>query len=85
MSHSSGNPLNSAASHATWREFYWAALPELDNTKLLQRISDARHAILKRAEEILAASPSAERGALNDALRSLKVLEETTAREKPAA
>jgi hypothetical protein len=75
----------SAAPSATWHEFYQAALLELDSGKLSQRISDARHAILDRAEAILTASPSEERGALNDALRALRVLEEVTAREKATA
>ena len=70
---------------ASWREFYQSAMLELDNTKLSQRISDARHAILDRAEEIMTASPSDERGALNDALRALRVLEDVTTRERPAA
>jgi Glu-tRNA(Gln) amidotransferase subunit E-like FAD-binding protein len=58
---------------------------ELDNDKISQRILDARHAILDRAEEILTGSPSDERGALNDALQALRVLEKVAARERPAA
>ena len=75
----------SAAPSATWHAFYQAALLELDNSKMCQRIFEARHAIFDRAEEILTASPSDERGALNEALRSLRVLEQVTARETPAA
>jgi len=75
----------SAASSAKWQEFYQAALLELDNGKMVQRISEARHAILDRAEEILTSSPSDERSALNDALQALRVLEQSSAREKPAA
>jgi len=75
----------SAASSSKWQEFYQAALLELDNGKMVQRISEARHAILDRAEEILTSSPSDERGALNDALQALRVLEQVAAREKPAA
>jgi len=70
---------------ANWQEIYRAALLELDNGKMVQRISEARHAILDRAEEILTSSPSDERGALNDALQALRVLEQASAREKPAA
>ena len=71
---------------AKWHEFYQRAMLELDNGKISQCIFDARHAILDRAEEILTASPSDERGALNDALQALRVLEEVmTARERPAA
>ena len=78
-------PSGRDAASATWHEFYQLAMLELDNGKLSQRISAARHAILDRAEEILTASPSDERGALNDALRALQILEQVTAREKPAA
>jgi len=83
MPYSTGEPFGNAK--ATWREFYQSAMLELDHTKLSQRISDARHAILDRAEEIMTASPSDERGALNDALRALRVLEDVTTRVKPAA
>jgi hypothetical protein len=75
----------SAASSSKWQEFYQAALLELDSRKMPQRISDARHAICDRAEELLAASTTDERSALNDALQALRVLEQSSAREKPAA
>lgn len=75
----------SAAPRATWHEFYEAAMLELDNAKLSRRIFDARHEILDRARQIVTASPGDEHRALNDALHSLRVLEEVTAREKPAA
>jgi hypothetical protein len=68
-----------------WHVLYQAAMVELDNDKISQRILDARHAILDRAEEILTGSPSDERGALNDALQALRVLEKVAARERPAA
>ena len=41
--------------------------------------------ILDRAEEIITGSPSDERGALNNALQALRVLEQVAAKEKPAA
>jgi hypothetical protein len=44
-------------------------------------ISEARHAILDRAEKLLTGSPSDERGALNDALQALRVLEQAMAKE----
>jgi hypothetical protein len=58
---------------------------ELDSRKMPQRILDARQAILDRAEEILTASATDERSALNDALQALRVLEQESASEKPAA
>jgi hypothetical protein len=75
----------SAGPGGEWHELYQAAMLELDNGKMSKRIFDARHAILDRAEEILMGAPSDERGALNDALQALRVLEQVAAREKPAA
>jgi hypothetical protein len=82
MADSTGE-TGSAASRATWQEFYEAAMLELDKAKLTRRIIDARHAILDR-QQILTTSPSDEGQALNDALYSLRILEEVTA-ERPAA
>jgi len=79
------NASGGASPSEEWHELYRAAMVELDNNKMSQRILDARHAILDRAEEILMGSPSDERGALNDALQSLRVLEKVVATEKPAA
>jgi hypothetical protein len=79
------NSTEGPSGHATWREFYQAAMLELDNARLSRRIVDARNAILDRSEEILTLSSDHERRALNDALRSLHVLEEVAAREKAAA
>jgi hypothetical protein len=85
MSTSTLKSSGSTAPRAGWQEFYWAAMLEADSAKFSQRISEARHAILDRAEEIMCASASDERGHLNDALRALRVLEEAVGREKPAA
>ena len=85
MSNSTGSFSGSDAPNRTWYEFYQAAMLELDDAKMFLRISEARRAILDRAEQILSASPSDERGALNDALRALRVLEQANARQKPAA
>ena len=85
MSTSTLKSLGSTAPRVGWKEFYWVAMLEADNAKLSQRISEARHAILDRAEEIMTASGSDERGHLNDALRALRVLEAAVGREKPAA
>jgi hypothetical protein len=85
MSNSTGNFSGSSASGTAWHEVYQAAMLELDDAKMFQRISDARRAILGRAEEILTGLPSDERVALIDALHALRVLEQTTAKRTPAA
>jgi hypothetical protein len=68
-------------SSRNWRELYQAAMVEVDDAKMAHRISEARHAILDRAEELLTGSPSDERGALNDALQASRVLEQAIAKE----
>jgi hypothetical protein len=56
---------------------------ELDSARLPGRIAEARQAILDRAREILTTSRD-ERYFLNDALRSLLLLEAVAEREKRA-
>jgi hypothetical protein len=70
---------------ATWRELYQTAMLELDDSKMPQRIFEARHAIFDRAEDLLTASPTDERGALNDALQALRMLEKMAVNERHAA
>lgn len=72
-------------SSPTWQQLYQRATVELDHTKLPERITDARHAILNRAEEILAFPPGSEHRALNNAFETLRMLEEVAARERLAA
>lgn len=67
-----------------WHELYHAAIIELDNAKLPGRIAEARLAILTRAKEILSTSQD-EHYFLNDALRSLLLLEAVAEREKQAS
>ncbi len=67
-----------------WHELYHAAIIELDNAELPGRIAEARRAILDRAKEILTTSRD-ENYFLNDALRSLLLLEAVAAREKRAS
>jgi hypothetical protein len=74
-----------AGPNREWHQLYEAAMLELDNDKMSKRIFDARHAIIDRAEEIITGSPSDERGALNDALQALRILEQVAAKEKRAA
>ena len=62
-----------------WQLLYQDALLEFDNAKLPKRILRARCAIRERAQETLA-EPS-ERQLLDNALRSLEILEEIAARK----
>jgi hypothetical protein len=64
-----------------WRQLYECAILELDPSKLRGRITEARHAILDRAEEILTRPSCDEHQALIAALRALRLLEEGVARE----
>jgi hypothetical protein len=57
---------------------------ELDSAELPSRMAEARRAILDRAKEILTTSRG-EHYFLNDALRSLLLLEVVAEREKRAS
>ena len=61
-----------------------SSMLELDDTKMLSRIAEARTAILDRAEDIHTNSSSQERRAINEALQALRVLE-AAARKRSAA
>ena len=74
-------PNNSSA----WKDIYQSAILEVDYVKLIDRIADARAAIHDRAEEILMGPSGDEHRALNNALRTLRLLEEVALRQKPAA
>jgi hypothetical protein len=54
-----------------WRQCYQAALLELDPTKLLKRIADARSAILDQIEDGFSKPSNAEQVALRNALEML--------------
>jgi hypothetical protein len=56
-----------------WHGLYESAMPELDDTKMLTRIAQARTAILDRAEDILTNSSGQEGRASNEALQALRV------------
>jgi hypothetical protein len=70
---------------AGWKQLYETAILEIDDAKLPKRIAAARCAILDRAEEILTKPPSAERHALNNALRTLQLLDEVAVGERSSA
>jgi hypothetical protein len=66
-----------------WRHLYEVAMLEADYGLLPGRITEARRAILDRAEEVLTGNaPIEERQALSDGLRALRVLEDNAIREK---
>jgi hypothetical protein len=78
-------PTNSSIFPARrWHELYHAAIIELDSAKLPGLIAEARKAILDRSKEILTGSRD-EHYFLNDALRSLLLLEAVVNREKRAS
>ena len=60
-----------------WTQLYQLAVLESDPTRLPQRISDARNAILDRIEETLTKPyPYQERQQLTDALNGLRVVQQ---------
>ncbi len=61
-----------------WKPLYEAALLETDVSKLAQRITVARIAILDRIEESLTSPLPSEHRAMDDALRNLRRLAEIT-------
>jgi hypothetical protein len=68
-----------------WQSAYEDAISDSEYSVRLDRITDARNAILDRAEEILTRPSTEERRALSHALRTLRLLEETANRERRAA
>jgi hypothetical protein len=68
-----------------WKQLYQSAILEPDYARLPKRISEARAAMLHRAEEIPAHPPSDERDALHKALRILQILDEVVLRKRAAA
>ncbi len=74
-----------ASFSSTWKHLYECAMLELDKKRLPERIAAAHRAIVERAEEIITNQSTDEHYALNDALRTLQLLEQMAAREKPTA
>jgi len=68
-----------------WKMAYEGAISDSSYSVSLDRIADARNAILDRAEEILTHPSSDERRALTQALRTLQLLEESATRGRKAA
>ncbi len=61
-----------------WKPLYQAVLLETDVTKLPEQITTARSAILDRIEESFRHSLAGEHRAMDEALRHLRRLAETT-------
>jgi hypothetical protein len=71
-----------AGFNAKWKQLYAAAVFELDDAKLADRIAKARAAMRETADN----SPSdEERRTLNDGFRILRVLENMATKENRAA
>ena len=70
-------PFIQAASD--WKPLYQAVLLETDGSKLPERITIARTAILDRVEESLTSPLPSEHRAMDDALRNLRRLAEVMA------
>ena len=68
----------SQSGNCDWMPLYEAALFETDVTKLAERITAARGAILDRIEESFAHSLPGEQRAMDQALRNLRSLAQLT-------
>jgi hypothetical protein len=68
-----------------WKKLYDCAIVELDPVRLARLITEARRAILDRADEGLMELPVGECHAMSHALSTLRILEDVAAREKNAA
>ena len=62
-----------------WRTLYEAAVLELDRDKLLQRISEAQHAVMDRMEDLNRSEDRFESEALINALNALRDLRKMAA------
>ena len=67
-----------------WKQLYAAAVLELDDTKLSDRIAKARAAMRERADSPTISSDE-ERRTLDDGFHILRILEEMTKKKNPAA
>ncbi len=70
--------MQSAHSSPHWKPLYEAALLETDGSKIPERITTARSAILDRIEESLTNPLASEQRAMDNALRRLRRLAQIT-------
>jgi len=76
MSQAGIPPSIVVSSVAGWKRLYQCAILEHDSSKVPQRIAEARHAILNRAEDLKTETAVGETRDFNYALRMLRLLEE---------
>ena len=68
-----------------WQSLYERVVSDSEYSMNFDRIADARNAIFDRAEELLDRGSSEEQSAMNRALRTLRLLEESGLRRSDAA
>ena len=69
------NDMTNTPSVSDWQTLYLAAMMEADNTKLFPKLNEAEAAIFNRLQALSTAKNcQEERTALDDAIRSLRVL-----------
>jgi hypothetical protein len=69
------NDMTNTPSASDWQTLYLAAMMETDNTKLFPKLNEAEAAIFNRLQALSTAKNcQEERTALDDAIRSLRVL-----------
>ena len=73
--------IGNDAAHSEWRQRCQAALLELDPARLIQRIAEARSAVLDRIEDGFSKSPHGEQLELRDALQTLNSLKRVAERD----
>jgi hypothetical protein len=68
----------------SWRELYQAAILELDDTKLSNRIAEAERVIVQRARELFQQSGNnfKEQQALDNAMHALRILRSIARRNR---
>jgi hypothetical protein len=64
-----------------WRQLCQSAYFEFEPMKLLQRVVEARSAVLDRIEDNLSKSSSGEQNELHNALETLSILQELAERD----
>jgi|GEM_PF-3019387 hypothetical protein len=84
MSEAGIPPSSVVQSITDWKRLYQSAILEHDSSRVPQRIAEARHAILVRAEEIKTDRNEGESSDLVYALRMLRLLEEVATKERAA-
>jgi hypothetical protein len=72
-----------SGTNSIWKQLYAAAVLELDDTKLPDRIARARAAVSDRADSLTGSDEECR--TLDDGFHILRVLEEITTKRKPAA